>query len=156
PIGGAFVDRWNRKVVMVYADIGRAGLVALLPFWDNLPGLIVISFSIEVLSLLGGPAKDATVASIAMEPGQLRCANTFGLVAAFGTMPVGALMFALLAAVSSWLTQFHQLAGLRPQQASLAIWVDGLTFLTSAVLISRLHLPPRVREEESQPKEPGR
>ena len=60
PLGGALVDRWNRKVVMVTCDIGRAGLLALLPFWDNLLGLVVISFCIEVLTLLWGPAKDAT------------------------------------------------------------------------------------------------
>ena len=28
PLGGALIDRWNRKVVMVTCDIGRAGLLA--------------------------------------------------------------------------------------------------------------------------------
>ena len=35
PLGGALIDRWNRKVVMVACDIGRGGLLALLPFWDE-------------------------------------------------------------------------------------------------------------------------
>ena len=106
PIGGALVDRWNRKVVMVTCDIGRVGLLVVLPFWDNLLGLVVISFSIEVLTLLWGPAKDASVPNIVKDPDQLASANSLGLVAAFGTFPVGSLMFALLAAVASWLGNF--------------------------------------------------
>jgi MFS family permease len=140
PIGGALVDRWNRKVVMVTCDIGRAGLLGVLPFWHNLLGLVVISFSIEVLTLLWGPAKDASVPNIVEDPDQLASANSLGLVAAFGTFPVGSLMFALLAAVASWLGHFDLLDRLGVGQTSLAIWVDGLTFLVSAFLISRLTL----------------
>jgi dTMP kinase len=140
PLGGALVDRWNRKVVMVTCDIGRAGLLAVLPFWDNLLGLVVISFSIEVLTLLWGPAKDASVPNIVKDPDQLAAANSLGMVAGFGMLPVGALMFALLASVSSWLGSFDQLDSFRLEQASLAIWIDGLTFLASALLISGLTL----------------
>jgi MFS family permease len=140
PLGGALVDRWNRKVVMVTCDIGRAGLLVLLPFWSNLLGLVVISFSIEVLTLLWGPAKDATVPNVVKDPEQLASANSLGLVAAFGTMPIGAVLFAVLAAVSSWLAHYDALNALHPHQASLAIWVDALTFVASAILISRLRL----------------
>src|SRR5213078_1456559 len=90
PIGGALLDRWNRRVVMVTCDIGRAGLLVVLPFWDNLLGLVVISFCIEILTLLWGPAKDASVPNIVKDPEQLASANTFGLVAAYGTFLIGA------------------------------------------------------------------
>jgi len=140
PIGGALVDRWNRKVVMVSADIGRAGLLVLLPFWSNLLGLVVISFSIEVLTLLWGPAKDATVPNIVKDPDQLGTANSLGLFAAFGTFPIGSLLFALLASVSAFVGNFHALRVIHPQQSSLAIWMDALTFVASAILISGLHL----------------
>ena len=140
PIGGALVDRWNRKVVMVSADIGRAGLLAVLPFWHNLLGLVVISFSIEVLTLLWGPAKDATVPNVVKDPDQLASANSLGLVAAYGTFPVGAFMFALLSAVSGFFGHIHAFSRLRVDQVSLAIWVDGFTFVASAILISRLQL----------------
>jgi len=151
PLGGALVDRWNRKVVMVSCDIGRAGLLAVLPFWSNVLGLVVISFSIEVLTLLWGPAKDATVPNVVKDPDQLASANSLGLVAAFGTMPVGAVLFAVLAAVSAWLAHFSALDALHPHQASLAIWVDALTFLVSAMLISRLRLEKtRLPTKETQ------
>jgi dTMP kinase len=141
PIGGALVDRWNRKVVMVSADIGRAGLLVVLPFFDSMLGLVVISFSIEVLTLLWGPAKDATVPNIVKDPDQLGTANSLGMFAAWGTFPIGSILFALMAAVSSWVTSFSAVTPFRPEQASLAIWMDAITFLVSALLISGLHIP---------------
>jgi len=140
PIGGALLDRWNRRVVMVTCDIGRAGLLVVLPFWDNLLGLVVISFCIEILTLLWGPAKDASVPNIVKDPEQLASANSLGLVAAFGTFPLGAVMFAVLAGVAKWMGHFPALSRFEVKQESLAIWVDALTFLVSAFLISRLRL----------------
>jgi dTMP kinase len=145
PLGGALIDRWNRKVVMVTCDIGRAGLLALLPFWENIWGLVVLSFAIEMLTLLWGPAKDASVPNIVKDPEHLASANSLGLVAAFGTFPLGAIMFAALAVLAHWLGGFHALRPLGVRQESLAIWVDGGTFLLSALLISRLRLPETER-----------
>ena len=145
PVGGAFIDRWNRKAVMVTCDIGRAGLLALLPFWENIWGLVILSFAIEMLTLLWGPAKDASVPNIVTEPEHLASANSLGLVAAFGTFPLGALMFAALAAIAHWLGGFSALEGLAGNRESLAIWVDGGSFLLSAFLISRLRLPETER-----------
>jgi dTMP kinase len=151
PLGGALVDRWNRKVVMVSADIGRAGLLVVLPFWDNMFGLIVISFSLELLTLLWGPAKDATVPNIVKDPDQLASANSLGMVASFGTMPFGAMMFGLLAAVASWLGGFEALTRFQVEQASLAIWVDAGTFLLSAFLISGLAIAGRGQPATTRP-----
>ncbi len=151
PFAGAFIDRWNRKVLMVTCDIGRAGLLVVLPFWDHMLGLVVISFSIEVLTLLWGPAKDASVPNVVNDPAQLASANSLGLVAAFGTMPLGSVMYALLAAVASWLGHFHELSRFRVEQESLAIWVDASTFLVSALLISRLVIPNGERDQRERP-----
>jgi dTMP kinase len=141
PLGGVLVDRLNRKVVMVTCDVGRAVLLALLPFFDSLLGLVVFSFLLEVLTLLWGPAKDASVPNVVKDPEQLASANSLSLVAAYGTFPVGAVMFAALAGVAKWLGGFDALDGLGfDDRESLAIWVDSLTFLLSATLISRLDL----------------
>jgi dTMP kinase len=155
PLFGAFLDRWNRKVVMVSCDLGRAALLAVLPFWSNVWGLVVLSFAIEILTLLWGPAKDASVPNVVHDPDQLASANSLGLVAAYGTMPIGALLFGVLAAVSSFLGNFHELAWLRPNQSSLAIWVDALTFVGSALLISRLALPHHADETRQATRREG-
>ena len=101
PLGGALVDRWNRKVVMVTCDLARVALLVVLPFLETIWGLVILSFVIEVCALLWGPAKDATVPNIVKDPDQLASANSLGLVAAFGTFPLGAAMFAALAGIAS-------------------------------------------------------
>jgi dTMP kinase len=146
PLGGALVDRWDRRRTMVVCDIGRACLLALLPFFDNLGGLILISFMLEVLSLLWGPAKDATVPNVVRQD-QLAAANSLGLVAAWGTFPLGGVCFALLAGAAKWLGGFSALDRFSVDQESLAIWVDSLTFVGSALLIMRLKLPGHVRRK---------
>ena len=153
PVGGALIDRWNRKAVMVTCDIGRAGLLALLPFWENIWGLVILSFAIEMLTLLWGPAKDASVPNIVTDPEHLASANSLGLVAAFGTFPLGALMFSAMAVIAHWLGGFSALHGLAGNKESLAIWVDGSSFLLSAFLISRLRLPET--ERSARPKVPA-
>ena len=151
PLGGALVDRWNRKVVMVTCDIGRAGLLVLLPFFANLPGLVIISFLIEVQTLLWGPAKDASVPNIVRDPEQLASANSLSLVAAYATFPLGAVIFASLSGVANGLGGIHALAGFGfDDKQSLAIWVDALTFVCSAILISGLVLPGARRRESKE------
>jgi dTMP kinase len=140
PIGGALVDRWNRKTVMVVADIGRAVFLFILPFWDTLLGLVVIALLTEVLTLLWGPAKDASVPNVVKSNEQLASANSLGLIAGFGTFPLGAISFAALAGVAKWLGGFDALNRFQVDQESLALWLDSGTFLVSAFLISRLDL----------------
>jgi dTMP kinase len=140
PLGGALIDRWDRRKVMVTCDLGRAVLLGLLPFFDSLVGLVLISFAIEILTLMWSPAKDASVPNV-VAPDQLASANSLGLVAAYATFPLGAAVFAGLAGLAKWLGNFHALHFFHANQTSLAIWADGCTFLLSAWLISRLNLP---------------
>jgi dTMP kinase len=144
PLGGALVDRWDRRRVMVVCDVGRACLLATLPFFDHLAGLICISFMLEVLSLLWGPAKDASVPNV-VRTDQLPTANSLSLVAAWGTFPLGGVLFAVLAGLAKWLGGFSALDRFSVDQESLAIWVDSLTFVASALLIMRLRLPEHER-----------
>jgi dTMP kinase len=149
PLVGPLIDRWNRKVVMVSCDLGRAALLAVLPFWANVWGLVVISLAIEILTLMWTPAKDASIPNIVRDPDQLPAANSLGMVAAFGMFPVGAILFGVLAAVSNFFSNFHQLAVLHPDHSSVAIWVDALTFVGSAILISGLALSGHVGSKKA-------
>jgi dTMP kinase len=139
-VGGVIVDRFDRRRVMVACDIGRGALLALLPFVDNLLGLVLVSFALEILSLLWGPAKDASIPNL-VDSKQLTSANSLGLLAAFGTFPVASLVFSLLALAASWLSGFSAFSSLNVDREFLALWVDGLTFLVSALIIFRLPIP---------------
>jgi len=144
PVGGVLVDRWDRRRTMVICDIGRAAIVATLPFVDTLLGLFLASFLHEVLTLLWSPAKDASVPNL-VPPEKLAAANSLSMAAAYGTFPVGSALFASLAGLATWLGHFDALHGLKVNQESLALWADAGTFLGSAALIWGLTLPGRPR-----------
>lgn len=140
-VGGVLVDRWNRKKVMVACDIGRAMMLATLPFVRSVWGLFLVSLVLEILTLLWSPAKDASVPNL-VSADKLTTANSFGLAAAYGTFPIGSALFALLAKLSEWLADNAGfLDFLELNRETLAIYVDVATFLTSALLISSLTLP---------------
>ena len=147
-VGGVLIDRLDRRKVMVVCDIGRATLLAILPFAESLFGLVLISFGLEILTLLWGPAKDASVPHLVPKE-QLTSANTLSLVASFGTFPIASVLFSLLAALAAWLGGIDALSDLRVDQEVLALFADAGTFLVSAFLVFRLPIPhdrePRAR-----------
>ena len=81
------VDRFDRRKIMVCCDLGRAALICTLPFVNSLWLLVIVSFFIEILTLLWGPAKDASVPHFVPEE-KLATANSLSLVASYGTFPL--------------------------------------------------------------------
>lgn len=145
PAGGVVADRIDRKKLMVVCDIGRAAVVALLPWVSNLATLFAASFVLEVLTLLWTPAKDASVPNLVPED-RLVAANSLGMVAGFGMFPVGSALFAFLAVVAEHIRSSGLVDFVNVNQEFLALWLDSLTFATSALLILTLTLPHRARE----------
>lgn len=139
-IGGVLIDRFDRRLVMVLADVGRAGLLILLPFVGTLLALVLISLMLEVFTLLWGPAKDASVPNL-VGGDQLASANTLSLVASYGTFPFASVIFSLLAALAAWLGGFDALHRLEVDQETLALFFDAGTFLASAVIVFGLPIP---------------
>ena len=123
-VGGVIIDRFDRRMVMVSCDIGRATLLALLPFVDGLVGLVIISFGLEVLTLLWGPAQAASVPHLVDEK-QLTNANTLSLIASYATFPLASIAFSLLAALAVWLGSLDALSSLSVDQETLALLVDA-------------------------------
>lgn len=131
PIAGVLVDRWDRRRTMIATDIGRGVVLAMIPFVSNIWQLIVASLVLEVFTLLWQPAKEALVPNI-VPADQLVSANSLGLLAAYGTFPVGALVFAALAGLAP---------DLGSKQESLALWVDSISFFVAAVPVFLIRLP---------------
>ena len=64
---------------------------------------MLVSFGIEILTLLWGPAKDASVPHLVPEE-KLASANSLSLVASYGTFPLAAIdLLAALAVIAGWL-----------------------------------------------------
>ena len=150
PAAGVIVDRLDRKKVMVACDIGRAMVLMSLPFVRHLWSLVLVSFFLELLTLLWSPAKEASVPNL-VRPEHLGQVGSLSMAAAYGTFPLAAGAAAVLFKLSHPLAKVTWLHSLRLNQDSVLLYFDGLTFLVSAVLIAGLVLPPRREKKERQP-----
>ncbi|MBN1786599.1 MAG: MFS transporter, partial [Candidatus Methanofastidiosa archaeon] len=97
PIAGVFVDRYNKKRIMILCDILRAGIVFLLPFTYSIIQIYVLMFLVSSVSRFFYPARNAMIPQL-VEKGQLLVANSlsqstyeFSAIAGFaiGGMLVG-------------------------------------------------------------------
>ena len=123
--GGIAADRWNRKRVMISADLVRgltlipiavAGLTNQLPIW----GLVVASFLLETATAYFVPAYNAIVPAL-VDRGNVQEAN--GLI--------GATTSAL--SIGGWAAAAGLLA-IAPLSAFFAL--NSISFFVSAALIS--------------------
>jgi dTMP kinase len=88
PIAGVFADRFDRKKTMVLSDLGRFAIILSLPFVENLLYLLVASAVLESLTLIWGPAKDASLPHF-VKPSELTHANSLSLIAVYAPFPLG-------------------------------------------------------------------
>lgn len=148
PIAGVLVDRWDRKRIMVLADAFRAVIIFSLPFVPNLFYLLVASMLLESLTLVWGPAKDASLPHF-VKPSQLSHANSLSLIAIYAPWPIASLVFASLSAFGGFLGRtVPALEGLTNNEESLALWIDSLTFGFSALMVATLVIPMSTRRAE--------
>jgi dTMP kinase len=138
PIAGVIADRFDRKRVMVLGDILRAGLFISIPIVGNYLWLYIATVLVECVTMFWSPAKEATVPNL-VPKNKLESANQMSLFAAYGSAPVAAIIFSLLS-ISA--TAVGATIGLENYTAvDLALYVNALSFLFSAIAISRIEIP---------------
>jgi MFS family permease len=120
-IAGVFVDRYDRRSVMLASNIGQAIVVSIIPF---LIGVDVALLFVALLVNAGvkqffDPAYEALIPEIASDE-ELTAANAFLQIASFGSTAIGFAAAGLIASAYS---------------ISWAFWIDALTFVFSAVCI---------------------
>jgi CRP-like cAMP-binding protein/sugar phosphate permease len=134
-IAGVFVDRYDRKRIMIIADIARAVVVILIPFL--LPyGIAWLYILIMLTSVIGqffDPAHSSVVPEIATDE-ELAAANSFMAISAFGSTAVG---FAAAGLIAS---KFP---------IEWTFYLDGLTFILSALCIVAVRISPLEVEGET-------
>jgi MFS family permease len=127
---GVLVDMFNRRRLMMLADILRALLVLILPvayFTGNLSLaiILVVSFLVSSFSTLFNPARDALVPSL-VDRGQLIKANSLIQSTTYAAILLGP-------AVGAALIDFVGLAHL--------FTLDALTFVASLAAIGSIKHP---------------
>src|SRR6266487_3821046 len=99
PFAGVLADRFDRRKLMVRADIARGVMYASMPFMPGLRAIFLLSFLIECLSLLWTPAKDASIPNLVPRR-QLANANSVSLITTYGTLPLGSALYVALVGVA--------------------------------------------------------
>src|SRR5699024_410849 len=136
PLVGLVADRLDRRWTMVVGDVLRGLLYVSIPVgglvWPGfaLEWLLIASLLAEIVALFWTPAKDSTVPSLVPKK-LLAQANQLNLLAAYGTAPLAALLFATLASISNLLSAF--VPSMANPEADVALYLNGLTFFIAAI-----------------------
>lgn len=129
-LAGVFVDRYDRRSVMIWTCIVQAIVVGLIPF---LIGINTYLLFVAILVNAGvkqffDPAYESLIPEIASDE-ELAAANAFLSIASFGSTAIGFAGAGLLASAFS---------------IEWAFWLDALTFLVSAGLIFLLKIRSKI------------
>jgi dTMP kinase len=150
PVAGVFVDRWNRKRLMIACDVGRGIVMAMIPFSNDILALLLATLVIEVMSSLFGPAKDAVLPTLVRRD-QLVVANQLNLMVTYGTLPLAGVLFAATMGLAGPLSGTLPFLADRP--VALPIWMNAASFILSAPLIANIRTDDAARRRAAQATE---
>ena len=134
PLAGAVADKFDRRLNMIFGDVIRALLYVTIPlnltfgFANQLTWMYIVQFLASCASLFWTPAKDASVPNLVPRD-KLEQANQLSLFSTYGTAPVAALLFTVLALISK---------ALSANQYDLALYFNAATFVVSALTVFML------------------
>ena len=140
PIAGVIADRFDRRRLMIVCDILRFGLYLSIPLVGNYLWLYTATVLVEAVTLFWSPAKEASVANL-VPKNKLESANQVSLLAAYGTAPIAALVFSILALFSAGFTNL--IPSGYASTADLALYIDAFSFLYTAWVVFRLREIPK-------------
>jgi len=151
PLAGAVADRFDRRLNMIVGDVVRAALYLTIPLnlelhlVNELTWIYVVQFLASSASLFWTPAKDASVPNL-VPPDRLEQANQLSLLTTYGTAPVAALLFAVLALMTRALGSHSHYFTI-----DLALYFNAATFIVSAITVFMLREIRRARGQISSP-----
>jgi dTMP kinase len=132
PVAGWIADRLDRRWTMILGDLVRAALFATIPLVGTLTWLLVATVLIEIVSLVWGPAKDASVPNL-LPRNRLEAANQLSLITTYGSALPAAVLFTAITLVVDRVQMSTGPAG--RFSIDVAIYVNAATFLVSGLVI---------------------
>ena len=132
---GVFVDRYDRRKIMITADILRGVLVALIPFLVsiNVLWLYVIVMLISAIGQFFDPAHESVLPEVASDE-ELAAANSLIAISSFGSTAVGFAAAGLIASAAS---------------IDWAFYTNAITFFFSAICVFLIRIKPIQAEEDT-------
>jgi MFS family permease len=132
---GVFVDRYDRKKIMIAADILRAILIMLIPLLApfNVIWLYVIVMLTSAIGQFFDPAHESILPEVASDE-DLSAANSLIAISSFGSTAIGFAAAGLIASAAN---------------INWAFYVDAITFVISALCVYLINIKPIQAEEET-------
>jgi dTMP kinase len=145
PLAGVLADRFDRRKLMVICDILRTALYISIPIVNNYLWLYTAIILVECVTLFWSPAKEASVPNL-VPRNKLESANQVSLLAAYGTAPIAAAIFAILALFSNALGSF--LPSFAGNAVDIALYINALSFAFAAYTIWGIREIPKIKESK--------
>jgi CRP-like cAMP-binding protein/sugar phosphate permease len=132
-VAGVFVDRFDRKKIMIVSDLLRAAIVVSIPFLVQIDILLLYVAVILASSVkqFFDPAEQSVLPDVASEE-ELSAANAFLSISSFGSTAIGFAAAGFLASTGD---------------IALAFYADAVTFLISAACVLAVRVQPMVVDE---------
>jgi dTMP kinase len=151
PIAGAVADRLDRRMTMIVGDVIRGLLFLSIPIFPNLTWIYIVKFLAGIASQFWNPATAASIPNLVPKD-QLERANQLSLFTTYGTAPLAAGLFSVLALVSEGLSRVTPL--FHTSNVDLALYFNAASYGISALTVFFFlrEIPKRhVSEKISQP-----
>lgn len=132
PVAGWIADRLDRRWTMILGDLIRAAFFVTIPLVGTLTWLLVATVLIEIVSLIWGPAKDASVPNL-IPRHRLEAANQLSLITTYGTALPAAVIFTAITLIAKGVEATT--GPLDSLSVNLAVYVNAATFLVSALAV---------------------
>ena len=140
PFAGVIADRFDRRKLMVTCDFLRFALYLSIPIVGNYFWLYTATILAEVVTLFWSPAKEASVPNLVPKT-KLESANQVSLLASYGTAPIAALVFSILALFSGAVNSI--LGNTTPASAAdIALYINAISFAFCGYTVWRLKEMP--------------
>src|ERR1700730_14914238 len=140
PLAGVIADRYDRKQIMMWANFGRAAVVALIPLAALVPGLrddfahlLLITVAFSAVGQLFGPAEAAVIPTI-LPRSALITANSMALLTMVLTLVVGGALAPIVSRIDLY----------APYWLAAALLVVAATFILASDIprLERITNPP--------------
>jgi predicted MFS family arabinose efflux permease len=131
-LAGVFVDRWNRKWIMVTANLLQGLLVFWFPFAPDIVTICAIYFTMSAINQFFMPARSSAIPDL-VPPSTLLAANSLFAMAIVFALALGPALGTVV------MDAFGR---------DMAFYIDSLSFLIPAAAVAFLAIPHKKQKEE--------
>jgi dTMP kinase len=132
PLAGALADRMDRRTLMIAGDLIRGLLFLSIPIFPNLTWIYVAKFLAGVTTQFWAPATSASIPNLVPKD-KLERANQLSILTTYGTAPLAAGVFSVLALVSEGISRVTPL--FHASNVDLALYFNAATYFISALTV---------------------